>query len=85
MTLIATDSELRAAMLNQFAGVVNEVTEVLAIRTRRSPADFALRNLAGALMGVFMSAVLMAADDPQTDLVRLIDQAMAHLEAGLPL
>jgi hypothetical protein len=36
-------------------------------------------------MGVFMSAVLTAADDPQTDLVRLIDQAMAHLEAGLPL
>ncbi len=85
MTLIAADSELRAAMFNQFAGLVDEVARVLALRTGRSSADFALRNLAGALMGVFMSAVLTAADDPQTDLVRLIDQAMAHLEAGLPL
>jgi AcrR family transcriptional regulator len=85
MTLIAADSELRAAMFNQFAGLVDEVARVLAVRTGRSSADFALRNLAGALMGVFMSAVLTAAEDPQTDLVRLIDQAMAHLEAGLPL
>jgi AcrR family transcriptional regulator len=85
MTLIAADSELRAAMLNQFAGLVDAVAQVLAVRAGRSSADFALRNLAGALMGVFMSAVLTAADDPQTDLVRLIDQAMAHLEAGLPL
>jgi hypothetical protein len=72
-------------MFNQFAGLVDEVARVLAVRTGRSSADFALRNLAGALMGVFMSAVLTAAEDPQTDLVRLIDQAMAHLEAGLPL
>jgi AcrR family transcriptional regulator len=85
MRLIAADSELRAAMLNRFAALVDEVAEVLARRTRRDPHDFALRNLAGALLGVFLSAVLNAARDPKLDLMRLIDRAMAHLEAGLPL
>ncbi len=85
MTLIAADSDLRAAMLNQFAGLVDEVAELIAARAGCSPTDFAVRNLAGALLGVLMSAMLAAAGDPNADLIGLVDAAMAHLEAGLPI
>jgi MftR C-terminal domain len=44
-----------------------------------------LRNLAGALIGVLMAALLHAADDPNANLMELVHRAMAHLEAGLPL
>jgi AcrR family transcriptional regulator len=83
--LIRRDPEVRSAMLNQFAGMVDQVADVLASRVGRRSADFAVRNLAGALIGVLMSAVLAAASDPDADLTQLTDAAMAHLEAGLPL
>jgi AcrR family transcriptional regulator len=83
--LIAADPDLRAAMLNQFAGMVDQIAEVLEGRVGRTASDFAVRNLAGALLGVIMSATLAAAGDPRADLLELMDAAMAHLEAGLPL
>jgi AcrR family transcriptional regulator len=83
--LIQRDPETRAAMLNQFTGMVDQVAEVLKARVGERASDFAVRNLAGAIIGVLMSAVLAAANDPQADLVQLTDEAMAHLEAGLPL
>jgi hypothetical protein len=58
---------------------------VIAERAGRSSDDFAVRNLAGALLGVMMATFLSAANDPDADLLGLEDQAMAHLEAGLPL
>jgi AcrR family transcriptional regulator len=85
IALVQRDPEVRAAMLNQFAGMVDQVAEVLAARVGRSAADFAVRNLAGALIGVLMSSLLAAAADPKADLIQLADAAMAHLEAGLPL
>jgi AcrR family transcriptional regulator len=85
MALISSDDDLRAAMLGQFMGLVDEVAGLLAARAGGSPTDFAVRNLAGALLGVLMSAMLVAAEDPTRDLMELVDAAMAHLEAGLPL
>ena len=83
--LMTSNPELRAALLNQFASQIDEIALVLAQRVGRSPDDFALRNLAGALLGVMMSTFLTAAKDPTADLIYLADRAMAHLEAGLPL
>jgi AcrR family transcriptional regulator len=83
--LIQKDAEMRAAMLNQFTGMVDQVAQVLEARIGGSATDFAVRNLAGAIIGVLMSAVLAAVNDPQADLIQLTDAAMAHLEAGLPL
>jgi AcrR family transcriptional regulator len=85
MALVQRDPDVRAAMLNQFAGMVDQVAEVLAARVGRSATDFAVRNLAGALIGVLMSALLAAASDPNANLIQLADGAIAHLEAGLPL
>jgi AcrR family transcriptional regulator len=83
--LIQKDPEMRAAMLNQFTGMVDQIAEVLGPRVGVGKTDFAVRNLAGAIIGVLMASVLAVANDPDADLVQLTDAAMAHLEAGLPL
>jgi AcrR family transcriptional regulator len=83
--LMASTPELRSAMLSQFASLVDQIAELLASRTQRRPDDFAVRNLAGALLGVLMSAMVAIAENPKADMVQLVDRAMAHLEAGLPL
>ncbi len=85
IAVIAREPELRAALLNQFAGLVDQIAELLAARTRIDASDFRIRSLAGALLGVMMAAILAAADDPDADFVGLVDRAMGHLEAGLPL
>ena len=85
MALMSSTPELRSAMLSQFADLVDQIAQLIATRVDRPASDFVLRNLAGALLGVMMSALLTAADDPKADLFAVADQAMAHLEAGLPL
>jgi AcrR family transcriptional regulator len=83
--LMASNPTLRAAFLNQSASQLDEIVAVVARRAGRASDDFAVRNLAGALLGVMMATFLTAANDPDADLPGLADQAMTHLEAGLPL
>ena len=83
--LVGTDPDIRTAMLDQFTGLVEQLASVLAARMDRPANDFRIRNLAGALIGVIMAALLAAAHTPEADLVQLMDDAMAHLQAGLPL
>jgi AcrR family transcriptional regulator len=85
LTLMASNPTLRAAFLNQSASQLDEIVAVIAGRAGRSSDDFAVRNLAGALLGVMIATFLTAANDPEADLLGLEDQALAHLEAGLPL
>ena len=60
------------------------LAEAVAERAGRSPDDPSVRAVAGAVMGVGLSAMFAAADGG-TDVVSLIDEGMAQLEAGLPL
>jgi AcrR family transcriptional regulator len=83
--LVASDPDIRAVMLDQFAGMVDQMAEILAGRMGKSVKDFRIRNLAGALLGVIMAAIIAVGDAPRADLMQLMDDAMAHLEAGLPL
>jgi AcrR family transcriptional regulator len=85
MALMTSTPSLRSAMLSQFADMVNQIAALVASRAGGSPSDFAIRNFAGALLGVMMSALLTAAQDPKADLIEVADQALQHLEAGLPL
>ena len=57
----------------------------MAERSGRRPDDFAVRTVAGAVVGAMMAVLAAMADDPDADLASLIDQAIAHLEAGLSL
>jgi len=83
--LLASNRTLRAAFLNQSANQLDEIVAVVAERAGRSSDDFVVRNLAGALLGVMVATFLTAANDPDADVLALADQALAHLEAGLPL
>lgn len=83
--LVTKTPELRAAMLNEFADLIDQIAVPIAHRTGRSPKDFAVRNMAGALMGVLIAAYFATAADPKTDFLKEMDRAMAHLEKGLPL
>ena len=85
ISLMSSTPALRSAMLTQFADLVDQIAELIAGRVGREPTDFAIRHLAGALLGVMMSALLIAASDPKADMIDVADRAMAHLEAGLPL
>ena len=85
ISLMSSTPALRSAMLTQFADLVDQIAELIAGRVGREATDFAIRNLAGALLGVMMSALLIAASNPNADMIDVADRAMAHLEAGLPL
>jgi AcrR family transcriptional regulator len=87
--LILTVPELRARAMDEFARTITEIARVVASRSGRDPDDFAVRNIAGAVVGVIMAATMPWAewseDLRSKDLLGRIDAALTHLEAGLPL
>jgi AcrR family transcriptional regulator len=87
--LTFTVPEVRARALDEFARTIEVVAKAVAKRAGRGPDDLAVRTAAGAIVGVIM-AITMPWDgwsDRQTveDTFERIDQALALLEAGLPL
>lgn len=85
MQLVRSVPELRASMLDEFTRTVQQIAELVALRVGRPADDFAVLTFAGALMGVMLSVVLAANNNPAKDLYTLIDAGLAYLEAGLPL
>jgi AcrR family transcriptional regulator len=84
-TLIISVPELRARALDDMAGALEPFNQALAQRTGRSADDPAVRAFTGAVVGVSMSAMLSASQNPNADYVELMDAALAQLEAGLPI
>jgi AcrR family transcriptional regulator len=84
--LIRSVPELRARMLDEFAKSLRLFAEIVAERVGRRPDDPAVRTVAGAVIGVGISAWYTAGDhaDPK-DYLAVMDASLAHLEAGLPL
>jgi len=77
---------LRARSLENFLSTRDMIGEAIAQRTGRRATDLEVRSYAGALMGVLLAALLdwyEAGGKPQ--MVDVVDSALAHLEAGLPL
>ncbi len=81
--------EVRARAVDEFARTIDVIAAATARRTGRDAGDLAVRNLAGAVVGVIMAATMpwtdWTHDHAGTDLFDRIDAALAHLEAGLPL
>jgi hypothetical protein len=71
--------------MDQFAEGIDLIAGVAARRTGRAPDDFAVRNWAGAVVGVLLSTFVQAAADPDAEYLPALDQALVHLDAGLPL
>ncbi|SED79126.1 DNA-binding transcriptional regulator, AcrR family [Amycolatopsis tolypomycina] len=83
--LVFREPELRSAVMDKFAEGIDVLADLAARRTGRAADDFEVRNWAGAVVGVVLAAFLGAAADPEADMLLVIDQAVAHLDAGLPL
>jgi len=73
------------SFVDQLAQIVRQLTDVVAERAKRPSGDFAVATLAGAILGVMISAEFYWVEHPGTDLVALLDEALANLESGLPL
>ena len=88
MQLTMSIPEIRARALDEFMRTTDQISEAIARRTGASPDDFAVRNMAGAIIGVVMAATMPWDPDQRVDLAEMfdrIDAGLAHLEAGLPL
>jgi AcrR family transcriptional regulator len=85
VALVLSVPALRARMLDQFLQAVRIVGEVIAERTKRRADDFAVRTVAGAVIGAFLAGLDTVAEQPDADLGTLIDQALENLQHGLTL
>jgi AcrR family transcriptional regulator len=91
MTLTVTVPEIRARALDEFARTINVVSEALAKRSNRPPDDLPVRTTAGAIVGVMIGITMPWEGEGWTDRQQIgetfgrIDEALALLEAGLPL
>jgi AcrR family transcriptional regulator len=89
-TLTVTVPEIRARAMDEFARTISVISEALAKRAGRQADDLVIRTTAGAIIGVIMS-ITMPWESWSSDRRSIegtferIDQALALLEAGLPL
>lgn len=83
--LVMTIPELRAASMNNMMETMQLVAEAAAKRVRRRADDFAVQTFAGAFIGISISVMSYYAEHPDTDFIQLFNQALVHLESGLPL
>ena len=90
MTLSMTVPEVRARALDELTHAITMIGEALARRTGRPADDLAARTVAGAVIGVIMSVTMpwenwSGGRQNIGDTFGRLDQALALLEAGLPL
>lgn len=85
VTLSLTVPELRAALFDKLAQLMNEIAELVAERENRKPSDLEVRTFAAAVQGVWYSVLFDWADDPHVDLEAAMMEAATLLESGLPL
>jgi AcrR family transcriptional regulator len=83
--LVLTVPELRAAMLDELARNIDAFTMLIAERVGRPADDVAVRNCAGAIIGVVVSATLGLRNRPLADYLQAIDGALAQLESSLAI
>jgi AcrR family transcriptional regulator len=84
--LIRTIPELRTTMFDEMTRNIDLFAELIAERIHRSPDDLDVRNLAGAVIGVGMAALLQAYKRPkEVNSIDAFDEALARLEKGLEL
>jgi AcrR family transcriptional regulator len=81
--------EIRARALDELIKTMDMIAVALAERAGRPADDFAVRTMTGAVIGVIMSvtvpSVMGNAPIEIGEMFTRIDQALALLEAGLPL
>jgi AcrR family transcriptional regulator len=76
---------LRAKSLENFLSTLAILREAIGARTGRDPEDLAVRVVAGAIIGAFVSTLELWSTVESPDLRELFDRTLAQLEAGLEL
>jgi AcrR family transcriptional regulator len=82
--LITNTPELQAGVIKELMAITGLLAGEIAARVGPDADERAVRNIAGAVLGVLVSTMLTAADNPSRRYFELIDEGLAHLEAGLP-
>ncbi|MFF7650285.1 TetR/AcrR family transcriptional regulator [Streptomyces sp. NPDC007983] len=86
LTLIRQVPALRARMGEGMAKTGTMLGEVLAERSGRSPEDFEVRVLVGAVLGALQEAVFHCFDHHRVETMEdSVDRALGMLARGLPL
>lgn len=83
-TLIHTVPELQARFVDELVRSLSLFQEIIAERSGLDAEDITVVTLAGAIIGVIMSAYFQAAKESQVDDMGTVDAALAQLESGLP-
>jgi AcrR family transcriptional regulator len=87
--LTMTVPEIRVRAMDEFARTIEVIAGAVGKRVGRPADDMAVRTLAGAVIGVIMSVTLpwhnTTAEQMTEEIFTRIDEALALLEAGLPL
>ncbi len=81
---LAAIPAVRARMLDELARTTEVLASAIADRSGRADDDFAVRTVAGAVLGVAMAAWFTESDDIEAFADRY-ERGLALLEAGLPL
>ncbi|OHV31553.1 MULTISPECIES: acyl-CoA-like ligand-binding transcription factor [Pseudofrankia] len=84
-SLIVAEPALRAAMLDQISQAMLLLADAIADRVGRPRDDLAVRTVAGSAIGAMLATLPALAENSDADLPDLVDQALGHLEAGLPV
>lgn len=84
MELLESTPELRARMMENYYNTMEMLAGLAAERVGREPGEMAVRAWAGAVVGVVMAGYAASAE-LNDDMFARIDEALALLEAGLPL
>lgn len=77
--------ELWAASLVQLTDTMQMMADLIAERVGRDSDEWQVRTLAGAAVGVMISLMPRWTEEPDIDVLASIDDALAFLEAGLPI
>ena len=83
--LILSIPDVRMHAFNDFLATAQLLSELVASRTGRRPNDLAVHTFVGSVIGALMAAFLAGMNDPNADVVALIDESLCLLEDGLPL
>jgi AcrR family transcriptional regulator len=82
--LTMANAAVRARSLDEFGRTIQIITAMVAERAGREADDVAVRTLAGAVLGVAMTAWFASSGDLH-NFAGDFDRGLALLEAGLPL